>query len=55
MSNFTPAQQRKALTILVLFHLVIIASSNYLVQIRLPYSVLHTTGGASFSIYLLSD
>ncbi|MDF4852500.1 hypothetical protein P3592_12000, partial [Vibrio parahaemolyticus] len=37
MSNFTPAQQRNALIYLVLFHLVIIASSNYLVQ--LPFTI----------------
>lgn len=46
MSNFTPAQQRKALTLLVLFHLVIIASSNYLVQIPFTVFGLHTTWGA---------
>ena len=46
MNHFSPAQQRKALTLLVLFHLVIIASSNYLVQ--LPFTVFgfHTTWGA---------
>ncbi len=46
MSNFTPAQQRNALFFLALFHLTIIASSNYLVQ--LPFTVFgfHTTWGA---------
>lgn len=46
MSTFTPAQQRKALSYLVVFHLIIIASSNYLVQ--LPFTVFgfHTTWGA---------
>ncbi|MDW6091596.1 7-cyano-7-deazaguanine/7-aminomethyl-7-deazaguanine transporter [Vibrio rhizosphaerae] len=46
MSLFTIAQQRKALSFLVLFHLLIIASSNYLVQI--PFTVMgyHTTWGA---------
>ena len=46
MSTFTLAQQRKALSFLVVFHLVIIASSNYLVQ--LPFTVFgfHTTWGA---------
>ncbi len=46
MSRFSPAQMRNALTVLVLFHLVIIASSNYLVQ--LPFTVFgfHTTWGA---------
>ncbi|NOI68188.1 7-cyano-7-deazaguanine/7-aminomethyl-7-deazaguanine transporter [Vibrio sp. 99-8-1] len=46
MSNFTPAQLRKALSILVLFHLVIISSSNYLVQIPFTVFGLHTTWGA---------
>ncbi|WED21790.1 7-cyano-7-deazaguanine/7-aminomethyl-7-deazaguanine transporter [Vibrio sp. JC009] len=46
MSNFTPAQMRKALSILVLFHLVIIASSNYLVQIPFTIFGMHTTWGA---------
>lgn len=46
MSSFSLAQQRKALLLLVLFHLTIIASSNYLVQ--LPFTVFgfHTTWGA---------
>ncbi|MBD1559643.1 7-cyano-7-deazaguanine/7-aminomethyl-7-deazaguanine transporter [Vibrio sp. S9_S30] len=46
MNYFTPAQQRNALFFLVLFHLIIIASSNYLVQ--LPFTILgfHTTWGA---------
>ncbi|PSW03404.1 7-cyano-7-deazaguanine/7-aminomethyl-7-deazaguanine transporter [Photobacterium lipolyticum] len=45
-SQFTSVQQRKALSFLVLFHLLIIASSNYLVQ--LPFTVFgfHTTWGA---------
>ncbi len=46
MSNFTPAQQRKALSFLVLFHLIIIASSNYLVQIPFTVFGFHTTWGA---------
>ncbi|KJY84360.1 hypothetical protein TW81_04020 [Vibrio galatheae] len=46
MSNFTPAQQRKALFLLVLFHLIIIASSNYLVQIPFTVFGFHTTWGA---------
>ncbi|MCK6265512.1 7-cyano-7-deazaguanine/7-aminomethyl-7-deazaguanine transporter [Vibrio sp. ZSDE26] len=46
MNHFTSAQQRNALFFLVLFHLIIIASSNYLVQ--LPFTVfgMHTTWGA---------
>lgn len=46
MSNFTPAQMRKALSILVVFHIVIITSSNYLVQIPFTLFGLHTTWGA---------
>lgn len=46
MSHFTPAQLRKALSVLVLFHLVIIASSNYLVQIPFTLFGMHTTWGA---------
>ena len=46
MSTFTPAQQRNALFFLVLFHLVIIASSNYLVQIPFTLFGFHTTWGA---------
>ncbi|UTV27661.1 7-cyano-7-deazaguanine/7-aminomethyl-7-deazaguanine transporter [Photobacterium atrarenae] len=56
-SQFSLAQQRKALSFLVAFHLLIIASSNYLVQ--LPFTVLgfHTTWGAfSFPfIFLATD
>ncbi len=46
MNSFTPEQQRKALWYLAAFHLLVIASSNYLVQI--PFTVLgfHTTWGA---------
>lgn len=44
--KFTPEQQNKALFWLVLFHLVIIASSNYLVQIPFTLFGLHTTWGA---------
>lgn len=46
MSTFSPAQKRNALFFLVLFHLVIIASSNYLVQIPFTIFGLHTTWGA---------
>lgn len=46
MNNFTPAQMRKALSILVLFHLVIITSSNYLVQLPFTIFGMHTTWGA---------
>lgn len=46
MSTFTPAQQRKALSYLVVFHLIIIASSNYLVQLPFTIFGFHTTWGA---------
>ncbi|GEM81717.1 MULTISPECIES: 7-cyano-7-deazaguanine/7-aminomethyl-7-deazaguanine transporter [Vibrio] len=46
MNRFNPSQLRKALFFLASFHLIIIASSNYLVQ--LPFTVFgfHTTWGA---------
>ncbi len=46
MQTFSPAQQRKALGYLVLFHLFIIASSNYLVQLPFTLFGFHTTWGA---------
>jgi len=46
MSQFTPVQQRKALCYLVVFHLLVIASSNYLVQIPFTIFGFHTTWGA---------
>lgn len=46
MSVFPSTQPRKALTVLVLFHLIIIASSNYLVQIPFTVFGFHTTWGA---------
>ncbi|MBL4831333.1 MAG: 7-cyano-7-deazaguanine/7-aminomethyl-7-deazaguanine transporter [Aliivibrio sp.] len=46
MSTFTPEQKQKALLLLVSFHLIIIASSNYLVQIPFTVFGLHTTWGA---------
>ncbi len=46
MSTFTPAQQRNALSFLVVFHLIIIASSNYLVQLPFTIFGFHTTWGA---------
>ncbi|MGO1189556.1 7-cyano-7-deazaguanine/7-aminomethyl-7-deazaguanine transporter [Vibrio casei] len=44
--QFSKPQQNKALFWLVLFHLVVIASSNYLVQIPFTLFGLHTTWGA---------
>ncbi len=57
MSAFTSAQLRKALGLLVLFHLLIIASSNYLVQLPFTLFGLHTTWGAfSFPfVFLATD
>ena len=45
-SPFSLAQQRKALSFLVVFHLLIIASSNYLVQLPFTIFGFHTTWGA---------
>jgi len=45
-SQFSFAQQRKALSFLVVFHLLIIASSNYLVQLPFTLFGFHTTWGA---------
>lgn len=44
--QYTPQQQNKALFWLVIFHLIVIASSNYLVQIPFTLFGLHTTWGA---------
>lgn len=57
MSAFTSAQQRKALIWLVAFHLLIITSSNYLVQLPFTLFGFHTTWGAfSFPfIFLATD
>ncbi|MFD2179171.1 7-cyano-7-deazaguanine/7-aminomethyl-7-deazaguanine transporter [Veronia pacifica] len=46
MNSFTPSQLRKALSYLVVFHLLIIASSNYLVQLPFTLFGFHTTWGA---------
>lgn len=44
--TFSAKQQRKALFWLVLWHMIIIISSNYLVQIPFTIANLHTTWGA---------
>lgn len=44
--NFSPAQQQKALRWLVFWHMIVIISSNYLVQICFTLFGLHTTWGA---------
>ena len=46
MSQFSSSQQQKALLFLASFHLIIIASSNYLVQLPFTLFGLHTTWGA---------
>ena len=57
MSTFTSQQQSIALRYLAMFHLLIIASSNYLVQIPFTVVGFHTTWGAfSFPfIFLATD
>lgn len=44
--NFNSAQQQKALRWLVFWHMIVIISSNYLVQISFTLFGLHTTWGA---------
>ncbi|WP_105903660.1 7-cyano-7-deazaguanine/7-aminomethyl-7-deazaguanine transporter [Vibrio gangliei] len=44
--QYTPRQKSNALFWLVIFHLIVIASSNYLVQIPFTLFGLHTTWGA---------
>lgn len=62
MYEFSPAQQRKALLWLAVFHITVIASSNYLVQfpftVALPtgYEVHSTWGALTFPfIFLATD
>ena len=57
MYEFTAAQQKKALFWLVLFHIFIIAASNYLVQFPFQVFGIFTTWGAfSFPfIFLATD
>ncbi len=57
MNRFSSAQQHKALLFLVAFHLLIIASSNYLVQLPFMLFGFHSTWGAlSFPfIFLATD
>ena len=54
---FTAQQSRQALWRLSLFHILIIASSNYLVQLPIEMMGVHTTWGAfSFPfIFLATD
>ena len=57
MNPFTPVQRKKALVWLSLFHLLVITSSNYLVQLPISIFGFHTTWGAfSFPfIFLATD
>ncbi|MGI9538331.1 MAG: 7-cyano-7-deazaguanine/7-aminomethyl-7-deazaguanine transporter, partial [Desulfocapsaceae bacterium] len=45
MPSFTAAQLSRALAVLVFFHVLVIAASNYLVQIPFQVFGLHTTWG----------
>ena len=57
MQSDTTARLRKALSVLVVFHLIVIAASNYLVQLPITLWGFHTTWGAfSFPfIFLATD
>ena len=57
MLVLSDAQQKRALAVLITFHIVVIAASNYLVQIPFQLFGLHTTWGAfSFPfVYLATD
>ncbi|MCS4503739.1 Queuosine precursor transporter [wastewater metagenome] len=57
MLSLTPAQLRRALAVLVTAHILIIAASNYLVQLPIQVWGVHTTWGAfSFPfIFLVTD
>ena len=57
MNPFTTVQRKKALVWLSLFHLLVITSSNYLVQLPISIFDFHTTWGAfSFPfIFLATD
>lgn len=57
MWTFTHIQLLRALVVLVLFHIIVIAASNYLVQIPFQIVGLHTTWGTfTFPlVYLATD
>lgn len=57
MWTFTHNQLVRALVVLVLFHILVIAASNYLVQIPFQIFGLHTTWGTfTFPlVYLVTD
>ena len=55
MNPFTTVQRKKALVWLSLFHLLVITSSNYLVQLPISIFGFHTTWGAfSFPFIVLA-
>jgi Uncharacterized conserved protein len=54
MTQFSESQRVKALFWLSLFHLLVITSSNYLVQLPISIFGFHTTWGA-FSFRLFSS
>ena len=49
MTSFSESQRVKALFWLSLFHLLVITSSNYLVQLPISIFGFHTTGAHSAS------
>ena len=57
MRSFSHAQLTRALAVLVTFHIIVIAASNYLVQIPFQIFGLHTTWGTfTFPlVYLATD
>lgn len=54
MFSFTPQQRFTALCWLSLFHILIITSSNYLVQLPITVFGFHTTQAPLPSVYLLA-
>lgn len=55
MNSFTQSQRVKALFWLSLFHLLVIISSNYLVQLPISIFGFHTTGRVQFPVYFPRD
>ena len=51
MTPFSESQRVKALFWLSLFHLLVITSSNYLVQLPIAIFGFHTTGRAQLPVY----
>lgn len=55
MNSFTQSQRVEALFWLSLFHLLVIISSNYLVQLPISIFGFHTTGRVQFPVYFPCD